>query len=159
MSLHVQNGLLRVEGTRSILWWAALIYLCMQGCLDVRDAQMRSTLVLDRCIGHNLETIVMPERPGAGSLPSVLVFLQHAALLAGLHIYKCWCAVCCSSRHKEFTCPMLQEAMEVAAVGVGMASRLLQGPMVPLRVAVAATDRPMACMGLHLQVSNIDKGW
>ena len=73
-------------------------------------------------------------------------------------IYMCWDAACCSSRHAEFTCPILQEAMEVAVVGVGMASRLLQGPMAPLRVEVAATDRPMACMGQHLQVANTDEG-
>ena len=46
----------------------------------------------------------------------------------------------------------------MAAVGVGMASRLLQGHMAPLRAEVAATDRPMACMGLHLQVNNSDEG-
>ena len=51
---------------------------------------------------------------------------------------------------------MLQEAMEVVAVG--MASQLLQGPMAPLRVEAAAMDRPMVCMGLHLQVSDIDEG-
>ena len=46
--------------------------------------------------------------------------------------------------------------MEVAAVGAGMASLLLQGPMAPLRVEVAATDRPTAYMGLHLQVNVVD---
>ena len=51
---------------------------------------------------------------------------------------------------------MLQEAMEVVAVG--MASQLLQGPMAPLSVEAAAMDRPMVCMGLHLQVSDIDEG-
>ena len=43
----------------------------------------------------------------------------------------------------------------MAAVGVGTASRLLQGPMAPLRLEVVAMDRPMACMGLHLQVNSI----